>query len=762
MSNWGDYGDGGGEETLFQATPEPGAGQSKLLARSTYPLGGRFARYENPYLGGALDLVIGTANAQEPPGYYEGAQSIPPAMPFNMETEARALEQFNTPPNSSPAPSPARPPPGVVNRYSRGSSAGGLVGETPRAKYQPEPAAWPPPGAASRDADQREPGAGGAPGAKPDGGQHGAPPAGGGGGYAGLPPIQVPYFPWESEAELHADYAARRDGLKDMLKVDLGGVTRTVTGPEGPFGPKYKDYQKALQALDKEEAAVTEQFNDFQETLDGQSLSLGRYQMGMQSDQTELQARELETGAGVHTDRAKAAKDAERKLERQAQKAAARRERVNAAIAGEMAAFKDAIKTVENTKIDPYGKRSTGEQIGFLISMALASVGNAAIAATSVGAGGKAPTGGFGAVEARINQEMQAQIQQLENKKAGLGARQSLIGMMRAQLGDLDQAEAAAKAHIYEKLELKFRALEDYGQSAIMKNRALGARMWAAGKRQEFEMVARLQATAKAEELERQRMLALAYAASARQQQQDVLAEEQALMQGGMLWSLKDADENGYEFVDGVGLVRKMSDPERQAFNQQLLAGKETEVLLQRMMEKGKLSWANYQLKKQMLAEVRNQLRAAGNSKFFDSEKEGEALESMVPDPNMPWNAAEALLGNMLEGVRRKRTNKIASYGAQPAERVLIHERGKDGRPVNNPYGGYKRRVMLRVQPVGAGQRMGQQFDYQAVPISDVDPSKYQEPPAAPISGGGYGEGVGAGGTYLGGAERAPGFKVYR
>lgn len=467
----------------------------------------------------------------------------------------------------------------------------------------------------------------------------------------GLPPIAPQYSQWESVDELAAAYDSAKADLRQKAYFD-GSIT-------------LDEYRTADDNLEKERAQAIAQQQAFEGSVPGKQLGLARHQLATAHEQQEFQAQELDRDAWAAQMRASQTKDARRQLDEQAAEAAQRRTRIEARIEGEMLSYKNALRDLERSTIDPYGgEKGSGKRIAAAIAIGLGTVGSAM-------GGGQNMV--MPMIQAQVDREVQAQIVALENKKAGVAGRVNMVGMLRERLGDTDRAESAAKAHIYSQLELRVKTVEETAKSQIIQTRAKALRTELGRRKDEFEQAAALQAQVQAEALEQKRAQAIAWA-----HHQQAKADEQAeLAAQGVIdvWGEGDFPK-GAAYVEGIGIVGTGSLADKTI--QRIQASKEVERLADEIQRQGKVGWENMARKEQLLGALTMAISQEGGLGALDDGTRA-LVKEIVGNPNMPWGETQARASQLVVQTQRKRADMINSLGPIEAHRRFVTD-PKSGR----------------------------------------------------------------------------------
>lgn len=165
--------------------------------------------------------------------------------------------------------------------------------------------------------------------------------------------------------------------------------------------------------------------------------------------------------------RARLEQDLARRQERDAQLQAATDEQANAKHAEFMAHNQKLADDLGREKIDPkrlFKEQGAGHQFMFMLGGALGGFLGAA--------NGTGKNEFLAGMERMVDRDIAAQEKTIDNKKAQLSARQSLMGQMVQQHGDRRLAAMQTKNAMYEAAKLHIKAKGDEASSPIMKANA--------------------------------------------------------------------------------------------------------------------------------------------------------------------------------------------------------------------------------------------------------------------------------------------------
>lgn len=129
-------------------------------------------------------------------------------------------------------------------------------------------------------------------------------------------------------------------------------------------------------------------------------------------------------------------------------------------IDAEMTKVRDAVDTMKTAKIDPYrfyrhpdGSTNYPKSIAAAIAVGLGALGSSLPARYGGGVGG--PNMALQIIDKAIDRDIQAQRDDIANKRAGIGLQMNLLSQMRAKFGDERQAESAARVVMLETYKMK-------------------------------------------------------------------------------------------------------------------------------------------------------------------------------------------------------------------------------------------------------------------------------------------------------------------
>lgn len=208
----------------------------------------------------------------------------------------------------------------------------------------------------------------------------------------------------------------------------------------------------------------------------------------------------------------------------------------------EYARYLGSIKAMEATSIDPMRSMRGANGVLARIAMALGAIPSSY---------SHTPNQAMEKINADINRDVQAQMADLDTKKAAVAARESVLGQLRSQLGDIDAAQAAYKAYAYDQFALWTK--QQGAQSANQFTKARAGEMESRLREQADNFRTELALNARVAAIqEEQRRLALNAAAVAAKAKEGQLAwrrirpdERSRIVPGlnGIALTDKDADE---------------------------------------------------------------------------------------------------------------------------------------------------------------------------------------------------------------------------
>jgi hypothetical protein len=261
--------------------------------------------------------------------------------------------------------------------------------------------------------------------------------------------FEVPPYPDEIEAHRASQMAA--------LDAQYGDEFAGAPGAGGPT------YQAARQAIDAEAQAALEKHKAWLETPYGAAMDIQRRQRRMAETAQMGQLQGLERQSQLAEAQAAQQKDLIAREEAERKEFAKRRADQEAKLAQEEANYKKAVDDLNNSTIDQ--DRWMNEGGGYRKALAvIAGIFGGAVSGMKGG-----PNHALAVFSDAIDRDISSQKAILENKRFALGARQTVLGHMRGRLGDIDQAEAAARAYLYRLNENKLRALAADAGSAQAK-----------------------------------------------------------------------------------------------------------------------------------------------------------------------------------------------------------------------------------------------------------------------------------------------------
>lgn len=231
--------------------------------------------------------------------------------------------------------------------------------------------------------------------------------------------------------------------------------------------------------------------NPMDEALKRQQGLVGGIQSGYDR-QMEGVKDAASAGAKKAIEEAAYLKTANDELEKLEAQRLAKEEERQKALDAEMNNLKSTIDEVQNAKVDPnrfWNSKSTGQKVMAGLGMILAGIG-----------GGMTGRGGNAALDVinnAIQNDIDAQKTEIEKLKSIGSMKQNLYGMMRDRFGDERQAEAAAKAAYFQRVEMQLKEMatryqapeiqakaeQALGQLQVMKNAAILQFEQAAGKK---------------------------------------------------------------------------------------------------------------------------------------------------------------------------------------------------------------------------------------------------------------------------------------
>lgn len=132
------------------------------------------------------------------------------------------------------------------------------------------------------------------------------------------------------------------------------------------------------------------------------------------------------------------------------------------AVDGQMGRMREAIDAVRGAKVDPrrlYANMGTGEKVLAGVALALGGLGAASTGQNLA----------VGVIQKAVDDDVQAQLADIQNMKEAASAERGLFADMLRQLGDERQAEAATKAALTERALFQIETYEKTAQDPIIK-----------------------------------------------------------------------------------------------------------------------------------------------------------------------------------------------------------------------------------------------------------------------------------------------------
>lgn len=187
----------------------------------------------------------------------------------------------------------------------------------------------------------------------------------------------------------------------------------------------------------------------------------------------------------------------------QAREAEERREAYQRNYHAELDKYRLAEQEVANSKIDPnrwWEQRSTGAKIGTRIAAMLGAIGSSIL---------KTPNAAAEMIQRDIDRDIEAQRSNLANKRAGLAAKRGILGVMREQYGDDEQARQAANRFMLARVNSQLQSLEAGALTEEQRAKVAALRADIGNRERVAELGMQAQAQAAADEAARLRLLML-------------------------------------------------------------------------------------------------------------------------------------------------------------------------------------------------------------------------------------------------------------
>lgn len=503
------------------------------------------------------------------------------------------------------------------------------------------------------------------------GGPAPAPRMGVGYGYR-LPPIEVPYFSPDHAEKIHAGAMKALSSLDEQYR--NGDLDEAA-------------FEKGMDEIEAARAGELAKLDKFNQSLPGRMLGHARMQTDAQGRQLDIAKRGAEYDQWQSETQGQMLGKYQQDYEKLHQEHRARQDRIRSQVAAEVENYKTASKEISESKIDPdrfWHRKGTAGMIAAGLAMALGAVGGALT---------KTPNQAATFVANAIDRDIQAQMADIDNKKAGLAAQGNVVAMFREKLGDAERAEAAAKAHAYQGLEQQMSVLASTTKSKKVALRATAMQQEFADRRAILEDKYEIQAMQQAKMMELQRAQAAAWAAQAKQK----AAQDSAMADQGIIavWNPGQVPKEWKE-VPGLGYATR-GDLSADAIKK-LRANKEVYELIQ-----GALGGDDYNMNdRASRGQFMGRLRLVAKEAFqlgAISESDLTMVNDVTGDPNT-WDptAKPALkLKQLAQQTLADSDRTAGSIGlvktqtvwgqdkkGQPRPRVIVY--GQAGAPIHKPY----------------------------------------------------------------------------
>jgi len=318
----------------------------------------------------------------------------------------------------------------------------------------------------------------------------------------------------------------------------------------------------------------------------------------------------------------------------------------------EMGNYRAAIDDLKTRAVDPnrwWRNRSTGEKVGYVLASVLGGM--------AAGWQGHGNNSALPFLRAAIDDDIAAQRSSIENVKEAGAMSGTLVGRMRERVGDLDQAESAARSFAYEQLAAKIRGI------AQREGVAPDARDRAEVMARELEKVP----------IDEEQKIRLRRAIQFEMQQARAAAASQAKVLKGSQF-----DERFVASPFGTGFVRDKEQAKdidaKTAAWRHLDA---TSAELQALLEKGPSMTGEDKGRAEFLTtEWKFAKKEAAKTGALDAGTQ-EAFGTQVEDPTAVWKNPETVAGKLRAGRQSAANNmrlQVQSAIQLPAQRGMGRE----------------------------------------------------------------------------------------
>lgn len=280
--------------------------------------------------------------------------------------------------------------------------------------------------------------------------------------------------------------------------------------------------------------------------LQAQKFALGTAQLDAQADAQRLMAKQ-EAGQSwveglVMGDAARRAKATAKEMDQQ-------RALIRSQVAKDEELLRrsiDEYKAMNENPSQHWSRASFGGKLVGGIAAAMGAFG-AALART--------PNFALEIMNKQIDDEMQAQRRNIEKAGSNIEAQKGILAQMYLKLGDVDKAEAAARAQIYDGLQMDLAAMRKNYPAKVYQERADAANAMLEQQKSAAILDYKMQAQLAAEESARQealRKMGAANAAAARQRKD---MEKMMDPFGGLNWVPSSKYKKSDFYIPGIGFA---------------------------------------------------------------------------------------------------------------------------------------------------------------------------------------------------------------